>query len=270
MKRLEASLRIAVVEDDSDLRETTIAYLQTYFQHVWGSGTAADFYRCFAARPADVVLLDLSLPDEDGLDLAATLQSNNNVNVIIVSGRDSIDSKLNAMQLGADAYFTKPVDLAHLRLSIETIARRRQPLATNHTHPAATTHPIHAAETSTAYYIPTNTPWRLVLADWHLLAPNGRSLHLGGREFKLLRRLIEAGGEAVIKDELISELFGTQIDTGPERLAVLVARLRKKTVLCTGLNLPLRTARQIGYAFTAAATINADLAVLRTPAPRRT
>lgn len=234
--------RIALVEDDQDLRQSTQEYLTHAGYPVWGVGSAEAFYRRFAANPVDVVVLDIGLPGEDGLGVADLLKSNPSVAIIILSARDALDDRLAGLRSGADRYLVKPINLAELAANIDAVGKR---LALPSARPAMVL-PRPVLEH-------TASPWRLNLQNWLLSAPNDQTLQLTAREFALLHRLIKVQGQAVPKKELVEEIFGQRVTNAADRLNVLVTRLRKKADAQLSQPLPIKTAHQIGYAFTAPA-----------------
>jgi DNA-binding response OmpR family regulator len=209
---------------------------------VWGAGSAEAFYRQFAADPVDVVVLDIGLPGEDGLGVAAMLKANPHVAIIILSARDGLDDRLLGLRAGADRYLVKPINLAELAANIDAVVKRLTP---------ASSHPT--LELPRPVLHTNGSPWRLNLQSWLLYAPNGQTLHLTAREFSLTHRLIKVQGQAVPKKELADEIFGPRIANAAERLNVLITRLRKKAEAQLADPLPIKTAHQIGYAFTAPA-----------------
>ncbi len=231
--------RIAVVEDDHDLRDITLEYLRAHGYPVWGVGSAEDFYKRLAVDAIDVVVLDIGLPGEDGISVARHLSELPYLTVIITSARSALDDRLAGLKAGADRYLVKPINLTELIANIETIGRRSaQPVS----NPAA--EPIKAEKS-------TSGPWLLARQDWRLTSPDGKTLDLTAREFYLLDYLFEARGEAVSRILIANKIFGARVLTGSERLDVLLARLRKKCATTFGQPLPIKTVHQVGYAFTA-------------------
>lgn len=239
---MNTNVRIALVEDDQDLRQSTEEYLAHAGYRVWGAGSAEAFYRRFAADPVDVVVLDIGLPGEDGLGVAALLKSNPHVAIIILSARDGLDDRLSGLRAGADRYLVKPVNLAELAANIDAVTKRLAP-------PGARP----ALELPRPVLDHSASQWQLNLQSWLLTAPSGKTLLLTAREFSLLHRLIKVQGQAVPKKELAEEIFGQRIANAADRLNVLITRLRKKATDALGDPLPIKTAHQIGYAFTAPA-----------------
>jgi len=237
-----SNARIALVEDDQDLRQSTLEYLTLAGYRVWGAGSAEAFYRQLAADPVDVIVLDIGLPGEDGLGVAAMLKANPHVAIIILSARDGLDDRLLGLRAGADRYLVKPVNLAELAANIDAVVKRLTP---------APTHPT--LELPRPVLHASSSPWRLNLQSWLLYAPNGQTLQLTAREFSLIHRLIKVQGQAVPKKELADEIFGSRIANAADRFNVLITRLRKKAEAQLTDPLPIKTAHQIGYAFTAPA-----------------
>jgi DNA-binding response OmpR family regulator len=237
---MSTKIRIALVEDDHDLRQSTAEYLTGAGYNVWGAHSAEAFYRQFAADPADVVVLDIGLPGEDGLSLAGLLKSNPRVAIIILSAHDELGDRLAGLHAGADRYLVKPVNLAELAANIDALAKRLRQAADRPT-----------LELPRPVINHSQSQWRLNLQSWLLSAPNGQTLQLTAREFALLHRLIKVQGQAVPKKELADEIFGQRTINAADRLNVLITRLRKKAADSYSEPLPIKTAHQIGYAFTA-------------------
>lgn len=117
-------IRIALVEDDNDLRSSTEEFLQATGHHVWGVATAEAFYRRFVIDPVDIVILDIGLPGEDGLSLAHLLRANPAIVVIILSARDAVEDRLAGLRTGADRYLVKPINLLELAANVKAVAKR--------------------------------------------------------------------------------------------------------------------------------------------------
>lgn len=236
--------RIALVEDDADLLQTTQEYLSLAGYAVWGACSAEAFFRRFVADPVDVVVLDIGLPGEDGLSVTELLKKNPHVAVIILSARDSLDDRLAGMRAGADRYLVKPVNLRELAANIDAVIKRLQP-------------PLARASLELPRQVPepSGQQWQLDIQTWQLTAPGGQQLKLTAREFALVHSLIKVRGQAIPKKDLTNEIFGPRISNASDRLNVLVTRLRKKAAEQLGDPLPIKTAHQIGYAFTAPATL---------------
>ena len=246
--------RIAIIEDNSDLLQSTVEYLSFAGYTVWGVASAEAFYKQFVVSPAEIIVIDIGLPGEDGLSVASLLNGNPNLKVIIVSANTSLESKLAGLRTGADRYLTKPLDFAELAANIDALSRHNATL--NH----ATLNPVagqmtSGAEASSQPSEPGEA-WLLSSQNWLLVTPYGKQVQLTVREFGFLQQLFVAQGQPVTKRKLAETIFGSRPINSGERLTVLVARLRKKCLTATGEDLPLKTAHMIGYAFAARTSID--------------
>jgi DNA-binding response OmpR family regulator len=217
--------RLAVVEDDQDLLASLLDYLDYLAYPVWGATSAEAFYKQLHTRPADILILDLGLPGEDGLQVAAHVRRLPPLATIIVSARDGLQDRLDGLTAGADRYLIKPVDLRELVANIEALWRQRCCPAPP---PCAT------------------APWRLAAGASRLYTPDGQIIPLTRYEWRLLQTLA-ATREVVERQALIAGVFGRQATNGSGRLDVLLTRLRRKIRLKTGRSLPLQTAHGVGY-----------------------
>lgn len=235
--------KIALVEDDDDLRMSIEDFLTSSGYSVWGVRSAESFYKRFAAQQADIVVLDLGLPGESGLTIIEVLRENPQVSIIILSARDSAEDRLEGLKSGADRYLVKPISLRELVANIEAVSRRGNGefVAKGITTTAGSEVNVDAGSNF----------WGLDTKKWMLLTPDGSPLGLTTREYLLVRLLVSANGEVVVKKKICDEIFGSQILNSSERLNVLIARFRKKALQRLGIDLPIKTAHLSGYAFTA-------------------
>jgi len=114
---------LAVVEDEPVLREYIVRFFKGHGYSCWGADSAEGFYREVAVRPTDIVLLDIGLPGEDGLNVARHLSAAGRYGIIIVSARGQVDDRLTGLDVGADAYLVKPVDLRELAATVDNLWR---------------------------------------------------------------------------------------------------------------------------------------------------
>jgi two-component system, OmpR family, alkaline phosphatase synthesis response regulator PhoP len=200
------SERILIVEDDPTLRRVLCDNLvfEGYRVDAVADGAAA-LSHARASAP-DLVLLDLTLPDWDGLDLCAALRQGSKVPIVILTARGQKTDKLKGLKLGADDYVTKPFDLQELLARIAAVLRR--------SHPAVERLRI----------------GRLVIDFRTQRATSGTTpVRLTHREFELLRYLADRREKVVHRDELLKEVWG-YLDTNVTTRSVdhAIVRLRKK------------------------------------------
>jgi DNA-binding response OmpR family regulator len=226
-----ATLHLAVLEDDEALREAILLPgLRDYGFEVTGAATAAELYRHMLRQRFDIVVLDIGLPDEDGVTVARHLRELSDVGIVMLTGNRGRRDHLRALDVGADAYLTKPVDLDVLAATLRSLHRRLD------------------ASPATAND-DTSARWHLDTGGWCLAAPNGASLTLTAPERQLLAALIEANGQSVSRETLIAALSSNVYDFDPHRLEMLVYRLRRKSIDAGAGPLPLLTSRGEGYLF---------------------
>lgn len=220
-------MNIVVVEDEEALREEIVFHLQRAGHGVTGVGSAAALYRHLASAAVDLIVLDLGLPDEDGLTVAAHLQARG-YGLVMLTARSAMEDRIRGLQQGADAYLTKPVDFGLLLATIASVFRRLG---------ATSIPPAPSAE------------WRLDSDNWLLHTPDGQAIPLTAKETILLKMLFAAPGVAVDRRTLMRSLQADRDDFDYRRLEALVSRLRHKILQHTPLLLPLKTVHGIGYAF---------------------
>jgi DNA-binding response OmpR family regulator len=233
--------RIAVVEDDRDLRELTVEFLQDQGYATLGFESAEAFYRHIAANQVDVVVLDIGLPGEDGLSVARHVGSLPHMRIIIVSARVSEADRRAGLLAGAGRYLIKPIILEELALGVQAELAR---IAAGRTMPA-----------QTAVATPVPDVWLLEVETWRLTSPSGANMVLSAREFDFLRCLMAACTKTMAQDLVVASVYPAKVPSRHERMDVLLSRLRKKCLDRLGIVLPLKTVHLVGYVFTAAARL---------------
>jgi len=201
---------ILVIEDEPPLRRYLRATLQSFGYRVEEAPTGAEGRGMAARLNPDVVLLDLGLPDMDGLDLARELRGWSRVPIIIVSARGKEEDKIRALDAGADDYLTKPFG------SGELLARIR--VALRHAAEAAGAAPEPVVELGP---LRVDFPSREVTVD-------GVEVHLSPNEFALLAVLARHAGKVLTHRQLLHEVWGGVASAQPTYLRVYMANLRKK------------------------------------------
>lgn len=214
---------LLVVEDDFHLRELTREYLQIYGHQVSVAESGAAFWQQLAECTFDLILLDLNLPDADGLDLLKALRQQSDVPVFIVSARIDEPSRIRGLELGADDYIVKPFSAKELELRIRNALRRRE-------------------STQDARFV----GWTLNQDSFCISHLDGRQEQLTKSEFTLLKLLLAAGGSLVPRDQLLDQLEREAGVHSAETLTALIYRLRRK-MGCDKENNPIVTQSGVGY-----------------------
>lgn len=229
------TLRVAVVEDDEEFRGHIVVDLAERGAVVYGFGSAAALYRHLAVHVCDIVVLDIGLPDEDGYMVAAYLRQLAAVGIVMLTGRGDASDMTRGLRRGADLYLVKPVELDVLAASLLSLRRRLSPPSAPSMPPESQVHQMSASR------------WSLVANGWSLRSPTGRELALNSAERALMCPLFAAPGLPVAREVLIAGLTSEPADFDPHRLEVYMHRLRRRTYVATGEQLPVRAVRGAGY-----------------------
>lgn len=224
---LSAEHTIAVVEDDEDIRANVCRFLEKSGLRVWGAESAEAFYVRLLRDKADLVLVDLGLPGEDGLSLVQRL-AGQGIPVVVLTARGDLDSRIAGLDAGALQYFVKPTDLNELVAGIRSQLRRTGP------------RPVKGAQVM---------PWRLDAAAAQLIAPNQRAVALTSRELELVSCLMVANGGLVTKQALVDAMSTGDVEDGFHRIESQLTRLRRKTLTDTDMALPVRAVFGRGLVF---------------------
>lgn len=234
--------RIAIVEDEPDLRDNVQRFLEAKGYPAWGADSAESFYRQFAVAGADIVVLDIGLPGEDGLSVTSHLAGRSDIGIVILSARGSLDDRLQGMERGADLYLVKPVDLRELLAGIDALWRRLGA--------AKTARPTPAPAGDAAAPKVAAPHWRLDRASWSLVSPEEAVIPLTPKEYAFLSRLVEKCGQPVPKAHIVLAFGGEPDEFDFHRVEMLLSRLRRKGQEITGGPLPIKALPGFGLVFT--------------------
>lgn len=223
--------QIAVVEDDDEFRELMVSDLSSRGFAVVGMDSAEALYRYLSIRRCHIVVLDVGLPGEDGYSVARHLRQMSSVGIIMLTARGDAGDMARGFDTGADLYLIKPVDLDVLASAVTSLQRRLA--SANGSAPSK-----------------KNGSWSLVASGWSLSPPQGEEIALAEAERAFLQPLFANPGQPVARETLIGELTDKPWEFDPHRLEVLVHRLRMRVKAATGLTLPIRAVRGVGYLFT--------------------
>ena len=227
---------VLVVDDDRSIREMLSEYLSSEgYQVVLAADGAAMRSEIERASP-DLVLLDLKLPQEDGLSLARYLREHYDVGIIMVTGAGGVVDRIVGLEVGADDYLAKPFDPRELLARIKSVMRRMQ------ARPAATGEP--EARRSVPF-----GQCRLDLASHQLYGADGVEIPITSMEFDLLKVFAENAGKALSRDRILTLTKNREWDPYDRSIDIRVARLRRKVESDPDNPQVIRTVRGVGYMF---------------------
>jgi two-component system KDP operon response regulator KdpE len=201
--------RVLVVEDDSQIRRFLRAGLESSGYDLQQVETGERALAEAAIRPPDVVVLDLGLPDIDGVEVVRRLREWSTVPIVILSARSQERDKIEALDAGADDYLTKPFGMGELLARIRVALRHRQPMDGGQ-----------ASEL-------TFGPLRVDLAS-RRVTREGLEIHLTPIEYRLLAALIRHADKVVTHGQLLKEVWGPAYIERHHYLRVHIAALRNK------------------------------------------
>jgi two-component system, OmpR family, KDP operon response regulator KdpE len=223
--------RVLVVEDDPQLVRALIINLQVRHYGVDAAPNGATALRLAAARQPDVVLLDLGLPDMDGVEVIKGLRGWTRVPILVVSARQASDEKVIALDAGADDYITKPFSMNELLARLRAAIRR----------------------TEKAQLAPGTTLVETEEFTIDLLAKKavrgGRDIRLTPTEWHLLEILVTNPGRLITQTHLLQEVWGVSESSKTNYLRVYMAQLRRKLEMDPAHPRYLITEPGMGYRF---------------------
>lgn len=218
------------VEDDKNIRELTVYALGQGGIEARGCADDAEFRRACAERVPDAVLLDIMLPDTDGLEILARIRRTpglSNVPVMMLTAKDTELDTVRALDSGADDYLSKPFGMMEVVSRTRALLRRAGRDATTHAEPTALT-------------VGDVTLW----PERREVSVGGRSVQLTMREFDLLEFLMRSPGVVFSRETLLQRVWGWDFDGGSRTVDVHVQQIRAKLGDSSDL---IETVRGVGY-----------------------
>jgi DNA-binding response OmpR family regulator len=225
---------VLIVDDDADVRELVTEYLGKNELRVSAAASGRDMFALFDRESIDLVLLDLKMPGEDGMQLARTLRERATVPIMLLTGRNEEADRVMGLELGADDYVTKPFSPRELLARVRAVLRRYQVQATL----------PERDNTRRAYRF---SGWELNLRTRRLLAPGGQSVELSNGEFSLLSALCRAPQRVLSRDQLLSMSRLHEAEVYDRTVDVQIRRLRLKVEADTANPSLIVTERGAGY-----------------------
>jgi two-component system phosphate regulon response regulator OmpR len=225
------SYRILIIDDDVELNALLEEYLQGFGHRLASATTAAAGRDQLRRELPDLLILDVMLPDTDGLTLCREFSAEYDLPIIMLTARGDTADKVMGLELGADDYLAKPFEPRELVARIQSVIRRSQ-------------------DKSTAAVIACDG--LRVELDTRRVDVDGRAVELTTMEFELLKDLMQSRGRVMSRDRLIERLRGFDADVYDRSVDMLVSRLREKLGDDPKQPRFIRTVRMSGYQFVGA------------------
>ena len=228
--------RILVCDDEPDLREMLQEYLEKRGFQVRLAGDAEEMRRQIAGTAPDLVVLDINMPGEDGLSALRRLRTENDLPVVMLTAAGETIDRILGLEMGADDYLGKPVDLRELEARIKAVLRRRR-------GPAAGAAPGGGAVTVRF------GDFTLDLESTRLFGADGEEVPLTAMEFRLLKLFAENRSRVLNRDQILEHAHDRSWDPFDRSIDIRISRLRRKIEKNPQKPSIIRTVRGIGYVF---------------------
>ena len=221
--------KILIVEDDIDIMEVLFLSIQNAGYEVIQASTISEGWKCFQLHQPDMALLDVNLPDGNGFELAEKIRNSSDAVIMFVTVNHLIEHKLEAFDVGADDYITKPFIPKELIARIQAHLKRKK---------SSTKNPILQIGNLTIHYDQMN------------IYKNGELLDLYAKQKKLLLYLIEHRNKVLSVEQLINHVWGFDGVADSKTLSVHISTLRRKIEDIPAQPQKIQTIRGFGYTFT--------------------
>ena len=203
------TLKVLVVEDDREIRALMQSSLSVEGFEVQTAVSISEASALLRHSPPDVVVLDLGLPDGDGVDLVKEVRQRQTLPIIVVSARHQEEQKIKLLDAGADDYLTKPFNVDELLARIRVALRHRGTALAA----AVKEHQLDDLRVDLVNYV---------------VESKGVVLHLTPTEFKLLARLVRSAGRVVTHRQLLADVWGPEFTEHTHYLRLYMGQLRAK------------------------------------------
>jgi two-component system KDP operon response regulator KdpE len=219
---------VLLVEDELQMRRFLRTTLRVHEYQVVEAGTAREALMQAAGRNPDLILLDLGLPDGDGLEVARQIRRSAQVPIIVISARGQEHDKVAALDLGADDYLTKPFGVQELLARVRVALRHASP-------PSGSPAPVFESG-ELRVDLESRVVWR-----------GGGEVHLTPTEYKLLSTLVRQAGKVLTHRQLLHQVWGANYEGQTHYLRVYMAQLRQKLERDSARPRLLLTEPGVGY-----------------------
>ncbi len=229
--------RVLVVEDDPDIAQLVTHYLEKSGFSVERLANGRDALAAIAARPPDVLVLDLMLPQVDGLEICRLVRGSEataGIPIIMLTARGEESDRIVGLEVGADDYLPKPFSPNELVARVRALVRRAQ----RHAPVSASGAALRSAARP-ATYGPI-----VIDSERHTVTDAGAPVTLTAKEFMLLEYFLQHRGRVLSRDVLLTDVWGYRYTGGTRTVDVHIRRLREKLPL---LATALATVKQFGY-----------------------
>ncbi len=225
---------ILIVDDDQQVTSTLSRFFVKHGYQASCVATAGAMFEALEDTDFDLIILDLILPDQDGLDAAKHLQKSHDLPIIMLSARNEAYDRIVGLELGADDYVTKPYDPRELLARVRSVLRRHRRNGQD------------AALRSAQAVLLGGIELNMVETSARRHA-DGANLNITSIEFALLQTLVEAAGDVVTRNDILDRVYGNAAQITDRAIDTHIARLRRKLVPASGDHDIITTVHGKGY-----------------------
>jgi two-component system alkaline phosphatase synthesis response regulator PhoP len=228
------SKRILLVEDEEHLMQTIRLNLELEGYEVIAAGDGIEALKKFRQNKADLVILDVMLPEMSGFDVCEAIRKENTqVPVLFLTAKDTSSDRVHGLRLGADDYLSKPFNLEELLLRIQILLRRNAPPQSSR--------------------LPDTVEFqgnKINFVTYEIVGSNGEKTTLGKKEIALLKLLIERKGEVISREEILDKVWGTDVYPSSRTIDNYILAFRKYFEKNQREPKHFHSIRGVGYKFT--------------------
>jgi DNA-binding response OmpR family regulator len=230
------SKNLAIIEDDPDVRALLERILVADGYRVTSLSAAAGLDELLSGGNIDLVIVDVGLPDADGLVLTRRIRQDHDLGIIIVSGRGDLTDRVVGLEIGADDYITKPFEPREVLARVRSVLRRGERTKAGKTQ----------GDAHRKYQF---NGWVIDMTSQTLMDAEGRVVPLTSGEYKLLEAFITHANRVLSRDQILDFICANDAPAFDRSIDVRIGRLRKKIQDDSKQPMLIKTVRNAGYIF---------------------
>ncbi|MEL7259432.1 MAG: response regulator [Pseudomonadota bacterium] len=233
---MTTSAKILVCDDEPDVRDMLREYLIKRGFDVVPAGNSDELRNVIDTTSVDLILLDINMPGEDGLTTLRSLRTSSQVPVVMLTAAGEVIDKIVGLEMGADDYLAKPVDLRELEARIKAVLRRK----------------VDAVQEPAQGDMPKTAPFGEFILDLtaaKLIDPEGAEVALTAMEFNLLSLFARNRGRVLNRDQILEQAHDRSWDPFDRSIDIRISRLRRKIEPNPQKPQIIKTVRGIGYIY---------------------
>lgn len=235
----ENKILVLIVDDDKEISLLVSNYLSKYNIECLRAHNGSEMREIVASHNIELLILDLMLPQEDGLSLCQEIRKSSQIPILMLTARGELADRVIGLESGADDYIVKPFEPRELVARIRSALRRREAQYARPSQNVEHIPLIHFGD------------WQLNSSTRELISKNGLIVHLSNAEFRLLWVFLQSKNRLLSREQLLDAARGRNIEVFDRSIDLLVSRLRQKLGDDPKTPSLIRTIRGEGYIFSA-------------------